>query len=102
MPDPPFSIRFQGEIVLIIGRHVQPYGPWRRLRGAGQLLCLSSRYVSDKRDMRAIPCTIEDKSRGVREPSIMSRILNPIRPQRIFFAGSGWNINTLGDAIFLV
>src|ERR1035438_4692534 len=101
MPDPPFAIRFQGEIVLIIGRNVQPYGPWRGLRGASKLLCLPSRYVSDKRDMRAVPCTNEDKSSGIVQPRIVSWILNPIRPHRIFFAGPGWNINTLGRAVLL-
>src|ERR1035441_2889453 len=101
MPDPPLAIRFQGEIVLVIGRHVQPHGPRRRLRGAGQLLWLPSRYVSDKRDMRAIPCTIEDKSSGIVQPRIVSWILTPIRPHRIFFAGPGWNINTLGRAVLL-
>src|SRR5271170_1978722 len=101
MPDPPFAVGVQDEIVLVIGRDVQLYVPGRRLCCASQLLWLSSRYVSDKREMRAGSCTSEDKSRGVMQPRIMSWILHPIRPQRIFFARSGWNIHALGRAVLL-
>src|ERR1700683_5376047 len=101
MPDPPFAIGIQGEIAVVIGRNVQPQGPWRRLRGPGKLLGLPSRDVSYKNRMHAIPGAIEDKSRGVVQPRIMSWILYPIGPQRIFFAGSGWNINTLTHAVLL-
>src|SRR5580658_5292067 len=101
MPDPPFAVGIEDKIVLVIGRDVQPRGPGRRLCGAGQLLRLASRYISDKRDARAIPGTGKDKSRGVVKPRIMSWILHPIRPQCIFFAGSGWNIHALRRAVLL-
>ena len=76
--------------MLVIGRDLQPYGPRRWLCGASRLLRLSSRYVSDKRDRRAIPCTSEEKPRGVVQPRLMNCVqAHPVRGFVSIFGSKG-------------